>query len=145
MKDPVFNWHIDPEVGCLFTQYFGILDRETAKKNMITARQSPDYKNHFNILTDIRGCDFNLDTEDLKQLAKFMESNWPTNGPIRTAMLVNSDLAHGLTRMYAVYFSDEAIAPRIFHDNSPNLAKKLIAQLALPKNYQFPDFLNLNE
>ncbi|WP_169568287.1 hypothetical protein [Sneathiella limimaris] len=142
MTNSGFKYFIDPPHTSMFARIFGVLSFPIAKEMAITARTDTSYENHFHTLTELSGVKFELTSEELRQIAIFINTNWPTDGKIHACMILDSELAHGLVRMYDTFVEGRADSPQIFRTDTPNLKNKVIEYMELPSDHQFPDFLS---
>ena len=142
MKKSGVDWFLDPTVKCLFIRTYGLIDKQLNFENSLTVREDPRYENDFNVLSDVTDCEFNLTTDDLRDIAQFQNEHWPTEIKLKSAMVINSALAHGLVRTFSVYNEQRYPDLTLFNRNDPELIKKLVAHFELPSDYSFPVFLN---
>ncbi|WP_148301786.1 hypothetical protein [Sneathiella glossodoripedis] len=133
---------LDANVRCLFIQITGLLDLPQAKEYARRARLDPRYENDFDVLTDISFCELKMEGNDLRAFADFMNKNWPTQGKIKGAILLQGQFAHGMARMYDAYTHHRVNRPAFFHREKPDLYKEICSYFGFPTDYQLPEFLD---
>lgn len=136
------DWFLDPSVNCLFTRTYGLVNKQLALEYALKVRKDPRYENHFHVLSDITNCEFDVTSDDLREMAQFQNENWPTEIKHKSAMIVNSMLAHGLARSFGVYNEQRNPDLTLFNGDDPELIKKLALFFELPLDYPFPSFLS---
>jgi hypothetical protein len=141
MRNTGVQHYLDPQVNCLFIHISGFVDLHLAQQYASDARQDPRYHNDFNVLTDLTDSELSMSPTGLRDLADFMNKKWPTTRQIKAALILDSDLAHGLARMYDVYSNDRANDPAFFHNTQPDLHAVVRSHFELPDDYQFPSFI----
>ncbi len=142
MQNTSYRYHLDPEVRCLFIRCYGVITKQVLFDCAAGCRVDPEYENDFSVLNDYTHCTFQASPADLRELAAYMNSEWPTTTPIKAAVIIDSKLAHGLGRMYEVYSGSRAVEPKLFHHDQPNLVSEIQNYFNLPENYQFSDLFN---
>lgn len=144
MKNSDMQHFMDVDVRCLFIHITGYVDLERAQQYSFEARQDPRYQTDFAVLTDLTHCDMGLNSVDVRTLANFMNDKWPTDGHLKAALIVDSDLMHGLARMYDVYSRNRADNPSLFHRDQADLYSAICHHFKLPIGYKLPDFLDIS-
>ena len=109
---------IDRESGLRTHVVKGRLTREDLLGSLDKVYSMPDYDPAMNVLWDFRDADFSLlVSPQIQQVRDFVISNWGTGGNSRAAMVVSSEDAFGLMRMFEFYLKQKSDSDiQVFRD-----------------------------
>ncbi|MBU8920772.1 MAG: STAS/SEC14 domain-containing protein [Bacteroidales bacterium] len=100
---------IDRESGLRIHVVTGRLTMEDLIGSLEKVYSRPDYDPAMNVLWDLRDADFSaFVSPQIQQVRDFVTSNWGTEGTSHAAMVVSSDEAFGLMRMYEFYLKQKS-------------------------------------
>ncbi len=144
MENSQIKWHLDPQYRCLFTKVYGTIDKARALKHMVEARQDPKFENDFSVLSDVTSCSFQMTADDIREVATYMGTKWPTKNALKSGVIVSSALGHGLARIYSAFSDERGSNTMVFRNDEPNLQLKIALHFEFPDSYKFPEFLDFS-
>jgi hypothetical protein len=143
MQTSYIKWHLDPKERCLFTKIVGPVDKARVLQHMHEARTDEKFENDFNILSDITECEFLMTTEEIREAAAYMSTQWTTDKTLRTGIIVSSALGHGLARTYSAFRDDRDLNTLVFQQDDPNLTQQIFYHFKFADAYELPEFFGL--
>lgn len=138
-----YQFHIDLKEKFVFIKHFGVLDKQIILDRRAAVEASDLFTKDLNRIYDFSGCEIHISSDDLRAVAKSLEPSVDPENTYRAALIIDSDLAHGLGRMFGSAVSTLNIDNQIFNRNSENFEINLKGWLRLPINYGFPEFLRI--
>lgn len=108
--------NIDLAAGLVFTTISGHVDTDELVRALEGCVGHRDFRPGLNGIADLRRARYDARSEDIKRLAELMAMHRDRIGSSRTAIVVSSDVAYGLSRMYQAFADDTSIQTRIFRD-----------------------------
>ncbi len=138
-----YEFYVDPVEMCIFIKHFGVLDKQSILDRREAVEASELFTKNQNRIIDYSGCELNLSSDDLRDVAKSLEPSVDPENSFRAALIIDSVLAHGLGRVFSSVVSPLNIDNQIFNRNDNNFEVDLREWLSLPKNYDFPGFLQI--
>jgi len=103
---------IDASKGVVFTTLWGELTLEEARSNTEVMRNDPAFRPSMWQLADARKVTSEISAEGVKELAR----TTPFARGSRQAIVVESDLVYGVSRMYALRQAEGGIDVKPFRD-----------------------------
>jgi hypothetical protein len=110
------EFRVDSEEGLVL----GVLKGEVTVDEIMAALGelfgSDEYEPHYNGITDLRDTAWESNQEDLRRLVQFLIKHRKSIGKHRSAIVVSSERAYGMSRMFEVFSEATPIKVRVFRD-----------------------------
>lgn len=109
---------LDPSLNLITQTVTGNLILHDFIKAFHTAMSHPDFKTGMNVLWDLTDASLVLtETMDLHQMIKFIQFNQDKRGEnFKLAMVVNSKLDYGISKMYEAFGEKLPFSKKVFYD-----------------------------
>ena len=141
MRNSGFEYIIDPDANCLFLKYLGAVTSESVIRQATTVIEDPLYKKNLNRISDFGGCQLDINTDGIREIALIAQKQREQRGEYREAMVVDSQLAHGLARIYDGFLQNTDREIQIFNSNDKHSIEEMAHWLSIPKECVFPNFM----
>lgn len=106
----------DEELDCIFVRWRGPFSRGDLISYFSAVRRMKAYRRGAKLFHDLRQFDFDTTAADLREAGRQAPPG-PKDGPRqKLALLVSSDLAFGLVRIFATFRQRPGVEPDVFHD-----------------------------
>jgi hypothetical protein len=109
---------IDAEKGIVYTTVTGELTLKEITADMAQLAAEPSYRPDMPGLVDLRGVTKLLTAEETAQLAETIKSRPRAVNRARRALLVSSDLAYGMYRMFEAMSEGGSVEYHVFRDET---------------------------
>ncbi len=97
--NPFYKIFVDPNVNCVFVKHTNQLTVNIIHNRYEDIWQAPNTKPGMNFLIDCTECSNELSEEEVRALATFLNSKQEFLGDCKQAILCNSFIDHGYSRM----------------------------------------------
>lgn len=125
----------------MFLKYLGAVTSEIVIRQAETIIDDPLYTKNLNRISDFGNCKLDLSTDGIREIALNTQKQSEKRGKYREAMVVDSQLAHGLSRIYEGFLQNTDREIQIFNSNDKHAIEKMAHWLFIPKEYIFPTFM----
>ena len=113
------SYRIEKNEGLLYLTVHGPIDPQQIIANSDKMLADPDYAPGMNMFVDAREMDISgANSGDLELIAADSLSKRELFAPSRCAVVVASDAAFGIVRMYEVYSEDHPLTVRAFRNEN---------------------------
>ena len=120
------EFRIDTEEGIVYTTVKGDLGVEDIIAALTEIITHEDFKPGMSGIFDLLASKWESDSDELRRIVRFILENADRIGPSRHAVVVGSDRAYGMSRMFEVFSEETTVDVRIFRDL--NEARKWILE-----------------
>lgn len=110
------EFRIDREKGIVYTTVKGDLDVEDIIAGLTEIISHGDFEQRMSGIFDLLASKWESDPENLRRIIRFIIENTDRIGQSRHAVVVGSDRAYGMPRMFEVFSEETAVDVRIFRD-----------------------------
>jgi hypothetical protein len=110
------EFRIDKDEGIVYGTLKGEVDVDEVLTELNGIISDADYDPGLNGITDLRESNWESDQGDLRKLVHFLIKHRKQIGRSRSAVVVSSDRAYGMSRMFEVFSSESSINVRVFRD-----------------------------
>ena len=110
------EFRIDKEKRVVYTTVKGDLDVKDIIAGLTEIISHEDFEQGMSGLFDLLASKWQSVPEDLRRIVRFIIKNTDKIGPSRHAVVVGSDRAYGMSRMFEVFSQETAVDVRIFRD-----------------------------
>ena len=131
--DPKFRIYVDRAANCAFIRHVDVISLQILMARANALHNHPDFHNNMNKLIDMRGCRIDITADEVRIYSNQSIGLGAKGIAYKAAILVNSDIAHGMSRMFMSFFNNANIQGKIF--NSPENA---LAWLGLGADFNLP-------
>jgi hypothetical protein len=107
---------IDPDRHFIYTTVTGEITLAEIYEDMVRLASDPNYQPEMTGIVDMRNATVELTADELRQLAGELRNRPKVVARARRALLVGSDLAFGIYRMFATLAMDGSTDYRVFRD-----------------------------
>ena len=111
-----FEFEIDTTEGIMCKRGTGSVTVDDIHAQLAAEMEHPDFKPGLRRLVDYRFLEPRLSAEDVEAIAATMGRLQDRFGSARWAIVTNSDLVYGLTRMYMAFSDDSPIEVSVFRE-----------------------------
>ncbi len=110
------EFRIDTEEGIVYTTVKGDLDVDDIIAGLTEIISHEDFKPGMGGIFDLLASKWESDPEELRRIVRFIIENTDRIGLSRHAVVVGSDRAYGMSRMFEVFSAATTVDVRIFRD-----------------------------
>jgi len=110
------EFRIDREDRIVYGVIKGEVDVNEVLAGLEDVISRDDYEPELDGITDLRDMRWESDQGDLRRLVHFLIEHREKIGKSRSAVVVSSDRAYGMTRMFEVFSEQAPIKVRVFRD-----------------------------
>ena len=110
------EFRIDKDEGIVYGTLKGEVNYTEVLAGLTEMVEGEDYDPGLNGITDLRAMKWESDQNDLRKLVHFLIKHRKQIGRSRSAVVVSSDRAYGMARMFEVFSSESSIKVRVFRD-----------------------------
>jgi len=107
---------IDPDLPFVYTTITGNITLAEIRADMAWLATEPQYRPDMPGIVDMRKATVKLSTDEVRQLADEIQRNPKAVTRTRRALLVSSELAFGIYRMFAAFAEGGPTEYRVFRD-----------------------------
>ena len=104
-------------------------------------RQHPDFQANISRVLDVSDCEIEISTDDIRSLIENISRDIDKRGSYKEAIVVNSQLAHGMVRIYESVKPFSQIEVQVFNGDNPNVWAEVRSWLGLAPDIRLPEFL----
>ena len=110
------EYRIDKDYETVYLTLKGEVTAEEIMDILGEVFESEDYQPHFSGISDLRGLHWESNQSDLRKLVQFILKYRGRIGRHRSAIVVSSERAFGMSRMFEVFSEQTPIRVRVFRD-----------------------------
>ena len=110
------EFRIDSEEGIFYMVVDGDLDVDDFITGLTEIMTYEDFEKGMGAIFDLMASTWESDPEDLRRISRFLIENSERIGPSRCALVVGSDRAYGMSRMFEVFSGETSVNVRVFRD-----------------------------
>ena len=136
-----FKYAFDLEANCLFVKHSGLYNFQLITERVQVIRNDKNHHPNINRIIDLRDARIDMTIDEMKLFAAQMHEAVDVLGIHKQAVILTEGLDQGLLRVLLGFLSDITIELKVFLSTDPQLKENISNWLALPKDYQFPDFI----
>ena len=136
-----FEYAFDLEINCLFVKHSALYNFQMMTDRVQKIRDDKNHRPSINRMIDLRDARIDLTIDEMKLFSAQMHDAVDILGIHKQAVILTEGLDQGLLRVLLGFLSDMTIELKVFLSTDPNLKENVSNWLALPDNYQFPDFI----
>lgn len=125
----------------MFLKYLGTVTSEVVIRQANTIIDDPLYTKNMNRISDFGNCQLDVSTDGIRDIVQNTQKQSEKRGKYREAMIVDSQLAHGLSRIYEGFLQNTGREIQIFNSNDKHAIEKMAHWLVFPKEYKYPTFM----
>ncbi|MCK4549033.1 MAG: STAS/SEC14 domain-containing protein [Candidatus Krumholzibacteria bacterium] len=110
------EFRIDTEEGIVYTTVKGDLDVDDIIAGLTEIISHEDFEQGMGGIFDLLASKWESNPEELRKIVRFIIENTDRIGQSRHAVVVGSNRAYGMSRMFEVFSQETAVNVRIFRD-----------------------------
>lgn len=113
---PIFRMQAFGALGCLGVRWDETFSADQCRDFFDTLSVTPFFRTCVKMFHDARGCNLSVGSDEMVRAARLPYVESAREGPLRIAILVETDVAFGMLRIMASMRAENGVEIRVFRD-----------------------------